>query len=166
MRGLSRRLARPGCMPGPAMAQPPGCHGRAQSIAALYPEVPPASVPFAEDAFGDQFCLSDGRVWHLAAETGELAEIAPSVEQFFSDVLSDVAGILRYEPVQATALVGGQLEAGKLISVYPPFVMEAGEAGRSFRPVDALDNRVALAAVAAQIRGLPDGATVQLKVVP
>ena len=137
-----------------------------QSIAALYPEVPPDSIPFAEDAFGDQFLLSDGRVQHLTAETGELAEIAPGIEEFFNDVLSDVAGVLGYEPVRATALVGGELAAGKLISAYPPFVMEAGEAGRSFRAVEALDNRVALAAFAAQIRGLPDGATVQIKVVP
>jgi len=137
-----------------------------RSLTALYPRVPPRSIPFAEDAFGDQFLLIDERVWHLTAETEELAEMAPSVEQFFDDVLADVAGVLGYEPNRAVRLVGGELEAGKLISVYPPFVTDAGDAGRSFRPVEALEVRVALAAFAAQIRDLPDGATVQIKVVP
>jgi hypothetical protein len=137
-----------------------------RSFTALYPEVPAGSVPFAEDAFGDQFLLSEGRVWHLTAETGELAEVAASVEEFFDGLLTDAAGVLGYEPVQAVRLVGGELEAGKLISVYPPFVMDAGDADRSFRAVDALDVRTSLAAFAAQIRELPDGATVQIKVLP
>jgi hypothetical protein len=137
-----------------------------QSFMALYPGLPAGSVPFAEDAFGDQFLLREDRVWHLTAETGEIAEVASSVEEFFDALLGDIAGVLGYEPARAVGLVGGELGVGQLISVYPPFVMDAGGDGRSFRAVDALDARAALAAFAAQIRDLPDGATVQIKVVP
>ena len=138
----------------------------AESFAALNPQLDKAWVPFAEDAFGDQFLLGGGRVWHLTAETGEVAEVAASVEEFFHDVLTDIAGVLRYEPTRAVNLVGGELKAGKLISVYPPFVLDADNGGRSFRALEALEVRASLAAFAAQIRGLPDGATVQIKVVP
>jgi hypothetical protein len=138
----------------------------AQSFQALYPQLDPECVPFAEDAFGDQFLLRGTRVWHLTAETGEVAEVASSVEGFFDEVLTDIAGVLGYEPTRAVNLVGGELVAGKLISVYPPFVLDAGDAGRSFRAVEALEVRASLAAFAAQIRELPDGATVQIKVVP
>ena len=137
-----------------------------QSFTTLYPDLPAGSVAFAEDAFGDQFLLREDRVWHLTAETGEIAEVAPSVEEFFDALLVDVAGVLGYEPIRAVGLVGGELGAGRLISAYPPFVMDAGEAGRSFRAVDALEVRAALAAFAGQIRDLPDGTTVQIKVVP
>jgi hypothetical protein len=137
-----------------------------QSFATLYPEVRPGDIPFAEDAFGDQFLLRDGQVWQLAAETGELAEIAPGIEDFFESVIADIGGVLGYEPVQAAGLAGGEVPPGKLISVYPPFVAEAGEGGRSFRAVDGLEVRTALASFAAQIRELPDGATVQIRVVP
>lgn len=136
------------------------------SILALYPDLPADGIPFAEDAFGDQFLLRAGRVWHLTGETGELAEVAPSLEDFFDGVLADLAGVLGYEPQQAAGLVGGELAAGTLISVYPPFVTDAGDAGRSFRAIDALEVRASLAAFAAQIRDLPDGATVQIRVVP
>jgi hypothetical protein len=132
---------------------------------ALYPTLSPDDIPFAEELFGDQFVLRGGRVLRLIAETGELDTTAESIESWFERVLDDVAGLLGYEPTDALARVGGQVGAGQLVSVFPPFVVDAGEQARSFRAIDALDCRGALAAFAKQIRNLPDGAPVEIKVI-
>jgi hypothetical protein len=131
----------------------------------LYPALSPDDVPFAEELFGDQFILRDGRVLRLTAETGDLEGTAESVEAWFEQLLEDVAGLLGYEPSAALARVGGKLGAGQLVSVFPPLVVDAGEQPRSFRAIDALDCRGALAAFARQIRDLPDGAPVEIKVI-
>jgi hypothetical protein len=49
--------------------------------------VRPADVPFAEDAFGDQFLLRDGQVLRLGGELGEIAPVADGLEDFFGQLL-------------------------------------------------------------------------------
>src|SRR5512147_2404586 len=117
----------------------------ADAYCALYPTVTPTDVPFAEDAFGNQFLLREGRVELLEAESGELHPVAPTLEAFFASVLSDPSSILAYEPLTAMARVGGRLEPGQLLSVYPPFVVAESANGVSLKPMDALERRLWLA---------------------
>jgi filamentous hemagglutinin len=49
---------------------------------------------------------------------------------------------------------------------YPPAMFKEGGQGSSVRPVTPGDNRGAGACVGAQCRGLPNGASVDVKVVP
>jgi len=129
----------------------------------LYDEVAADDVPFAEDALGDQFLLRDGAVLHLWAETGEVEPAAPSLEAFFAAVLAEPAQTLALEPLLAFQGAGRTLAPGQLLMAWPPFCVTASEQGVQLTPMDALERRVFLADVARQIRGLPEGAEVQLK---
>jgi hypothetical protein len=144
----------------------------------LYPELEPGDIAFAEEALGDQFILRDGRVLRLNSETGEVTATASTddtdngrddtddrsgIEQWFRALLADPATILGYEPTQALEAVGGKLDPGQLISVYPPFAISAESVAREFKPVAALTRRGWLAGLAAKMRGLPDGTEVEIK---
>jgi hypothetical protein len=140
----------------------------------LYPELQPGDIAFAEEAFGDQFILRGGLVLRLNSETGEVTGTAStddtentegksSIESWFERLLADPAGVLGYEPAQAIEAVGGRLEPGQLISVYPPFAISAESVAREFKPVAALTRRGWLAGLAAKMRDLPDGTEIEIK---
>jgi hypothetical protein len=147
-------------------------------LANLYPDLRSTDVPFAEEAFGDQFLLRDDQVWRLFGETGELepwersalastegSEAADNgIESWFRALIADPTDILGYEPSQAlSAIGGGRLEPGKLISVYPPFAISAESVKREFKPVDTLTRRGWLAGLAAKMKDLPDGAEIEIR---
>ena len=148
------------------------------ALANLYPDLRPTDLPFAEEAFGDQFLLRDDQVWRLFGETGELEPWERSalpategtdsadngIESWFRALLNDPADILGYEPLQALeAIASAQLEPGKLISVYPPFAISAESVKREFKPIDTLTRRGWLAGLAAKMKDLPDGAEIEIR---
>jgi hypothetical protein len=131
----------------------------------LFDEVQPADVPFAEDAFGDQFLLRDARVLRLNGELGEVTEVAESLPRFFDALLADAGLLLDYEPLLRFLAQGNRLDPGQLLAAYPPFVLSGEGSGRDLRPVDALERRRFLADLARQLHGLPEGSEVRLKVI-
>ena len=134
------------------------------ALHALFTEVRPSDVPFAEDAFGDQLLLRDGRVVRLSGELGEVTETADSLEGFFANLLAEPEQVLDYQPLLTFHQGGGELRPGQLLAAYPPFVLEAGASSRNVRAVDAVERRRFLADLARQLHGLADGAEVRLKV--
>jgi hypothetical protein len=130
----------------------------------LFEEVRPTDVPFAEDAFGDQFLLRDGRVLRLSGELGEITPVADGLEEFFGELLGDAGRALDYEPFLEYLAGGGELRPGQLLAAYPPFVLTADGAGRDLRAVAAVERRRFLADLARQLHGLPDGAEVRFEV--
>jgi hypothetical protein len=67
---------------------------------------------------------------------------------------------------RSESLKGHGTVAGKDRDEYPPAMFKEGGKGASVRPVTLKDNRGAGACMGAQCRGLPNGARVDLKVVP
>lgn len=132
------------------------------ALHALYEEVDPADVPFAEDGFGDQFLIREGRVVRLSGELGEIEDVAGSVEEFFARLVTDAGQMLDYEPLLRFRDGGNELLPGQLLAAHPPFVLQARGAGRELRAEDAMDRRRTLAALARRLHGLPDGAEVRL----
>jgi hypothetical protein len=130
----------------------------------LYDEVEPGDVPFAEDALGDQFLLRDGAVLHLWAETGEIEPAAPDLESWLAALLADPRHTLALEPLLAYLEAGRALAPGQLLSAYPPFCVTQSAQGVDLKAQDWLERRMFLAEIARQIRGLPEGAEVRLKV--
>ena len=134
------------------------------ALHSLYEEVLESDVPFAEDGLGDQYLLRDDEVWHLWAETGEVEQMAPSLDAFMSDVLARASEVLSLEPVLAFLDAGQALEPGQLLMAYPPFCVSQSDQGVTLTAVSTSDRREFLATIARQIHGLPDGAEVQFKV--
>jgi hypothetical protein len=129
----------------------------------LYEKVEPTDIPFAEDALGDQFLLRDGRVLHLWAETGEIEPSAESLEQFFDAVIADPQRTLALEPLLAYRAGNRKLAPGQLLMAYPPFCVTEAAEGVKLSGIDALQRRLFLVDLARQIRDLPEGAQVEIK---
>lgn len=129
----------------------------------LYPTVEPTDVPFAQDAFGDQFLLRGGQVCRLAGETGDLKSLAVDLAGFFEQASADPIEYLQLEPLERFRAEGGCLLPGQLINVYPPFVAKESAAGVSLRPIPVEDRIAFLASLARQLRDVPDGGRVRFR---
>ena len=130
----------------------------------LYPEVKPDDVPFAEDCMGDQFFLRGNEVWRLYAETGEMESLEASFKQFMQDVEDDPGEHLGLHPLLKFQREKKHLQPDQLLAAWPPFCVEEAEAGQTFSAVPAEERHKSLAELAAKIRDLPDGATLDISV--
>ena len=128
----------------------------------LFTEVKASDVPFAEEACGDQFLLRDGRVFRLAAETGEIGPVASDLPSFFATVLDNGIGTLGLEPLLGFLSEGAKLEPGQLLSVYPPFCTDAASNGVTLKAVPAGERIAFLADLARQLKDVPDGGVIDL----
>jgi hypothetical protein len=132
----------------------------------LWLTVSPDDVPFAQDALGDQFILRCGQVHRLAAETGEIESPGVDLVGFDAAVRADPVEYLNLAPLEAFRAAGGVLQPGQLLSVYPPYCVDAADALRSFRAIAAADRLGFLSSLAAQLRALPDGTAVKFDIQP
>jgi hypothetical protein len=122
----------------------------------LYDAVQLADIPFAQDSYGDQFIWRDEAVWRLFAETGELEEIAGSLDEFWDGVNRDIEGYLNIRK--------GELQPGQLLLAYPPFCVEESEQSVSFSKVPTQDAIAFHANLAQQLRDVPEGAKVKFNI--
>ena len=102
----------------------------------------------------------------MAGETGAVESLELGLVGFDSAVRADPTAYLSLAPLEAFRAEGGTLEPGQLLSVYPPYVFNESAAGVSFRAIAAADRIGFLASLAAQLRGVPDGAAVRFAIEP
>lgn len=130
-----------------------------------YPGLTADDVPFAQDCVGDQFLIRAGQVWKLSAETGDLDPVARTVADFLREADADPIEYLSLDLLNQFRADGGVLKPGQLLSVYPPFCL-AGEDDRiDLRAIPADDRLGFLADFARQIRDIPDGGRIEIKLV-
>ncbi|MCA8916928.1 MAG: SMI1/KNR4 family protein [Planctomycetes bacterium] len=127
-----------------------------------YKSLTTMDIPFAQDCVGDQFLLRDGKVVRLYAETDEVEPLELDLDTFFSLAVEDPDGFLSVEPLRQLQAQGGEIEPGELVSVFPPYVLKH-DAEYSFRAVSVADRLSFLADLARQIRELPDGQEVRIR---
>ena len=130
----------------------------------LYPDIRATDCPFAEDALGDQYLIREGAIFRLDGETGDVRPFAADLYTFDADARGDPIGYLNLAPLERFRAEGGSLAIGQSLSVYPPFCVAESAGGVSYRAVDTLSRRSSLAALAAQLRELPDGTRIDLVV--
>jgi hypothetical protein len=130
-----------------------------------YGEAAAGLIFFAEDIFGEQFAIKDGRVCRFRLETGEIEEIAPDIEQWAKLILDD-------SDLQTGSAVGrawqarsGALPRGERLSPVYPFVLGGSYDIDTLHAMDSLTLMRFNADLANQIRDLPDGTEVKLKIV-
>jgi hypothetical protein len=128
-----------------------------KSFAALYPDVRKTDIPFAQDMVGDQFLLRDGAVVRLAAETGEIEPMCDSLQKFFDGVRNDIETFLN-------AGLTHKLKPGELLYAFPPFCFNNEGEKISLSPISAWGLISAHADLARQIRDVPDGEKIKIKV--
>lgn len=119
---------------------------------------------FAEELFGQQFVLFDGKVGIFETETADLKIVALSLEEWASKILLDYNQMTGYGLAREWQRMYGPLHARHRLMAKKPFVL-GGEYSmanlvsmESFRIMKTLGN------LAHQIHALPDGARIELKV--
>lgn len=139
------------------------CWLGAEAFNKLYSKVTDEDIPFAQDAFGDQYLIRGGLVWRLLSETGDVEPLGCDLNGFMAAVAQDPVGFLALAPLLAFEAEGAQLKPGELLNVFPPFCMSSESEERNYRSVAAEDRLAFLADLANQIANVPDGQAVTFK---
>ena len=121
----------------------------------FYPELTADDVPFAQDAFGDQFLLRDGFVIRLSAEDAEIIELGLRFDAFIAAACEDPVEFLALGLLEEFRRDGGELEPGMLLGVAPPACSEEALHGVSLTKLPARDRFIYLVNLAHMIRQLP-----------
>lgn len=139
------------------------CEGAA-AFHRLYPAVRPDDIPFAEDCMGDQFLLREGGLLKLAAETGDVEELGMALGGFFDAVATDPIEVLALQPLLQFQMDGGSVEPGQLLAAYPPFCTKEAANGVSLAAIATEERRHLLAVFAAQLREVPEGGEIIIRI--
>ena len=134
------------------------------ALSSLYSSVEDGDIPFAQDVCGDQFLIRVGSVIRLSAETGDMAPLGMSWQEFLEAATAHPLEFLLLQPLIQYTSEGGKVEPGQLLSVLPPFCTADSAEGVSLKPIPALERIRFLADFAAQIRSVPEGANVRIVV--
>jgi hypothetical protein len=120
---------------------------------------------FAEDVFGGQFCLFDGAIMSFDPETGEKQFLSANVEGWAEQMLADFEVMSGFSLAHAWQSQHGALPPGQRLVPKTPFVLGGEVSLANLFSLDAEQAMRSRGHVAMQIRGLPDGTTVNLEVV-
>lgn len=123
-----------------------------------YQSLTPSDVPFAQDGFGDQFILREGKVGKLLCETGDFEATDLSFQDWLAQVHAHPTETLNIN-------LDLQLTPGKLFHAFPPFCM-AESSQASFREISLDEVLDFHAYLASQIRGLQDGQQIEIRLEP
>jgi hypothetical protein len=121
---------------------------------------------FAEDVFGDQFCLSKSQegVLRFYAETAEIVFAANSIEKWAELILSDYKLETGWPLAHEWQELNGRLEFGHRLQPKIPFVYGGEYKLDNLWSGDAVKGMLFKAEIALKITHLPDGTRIQLKI--
>lgn len=121
---------------------------------------------FAEDLFGVQFALGPGGIHQFDPETGEANFFAQGLEAWADLLLSDYNLHTGYSLGHDWQTVNGALKAGQRLLPKLPFVAGGSYSVDNLYTFEAVRGMKYRAALAVQIRDLPDGTPIRFTAVP
>ncbi|QSE98990.1 SMI1/KNR4 family protein [Fulvivirga lutea] len=120
-------------------------------------------IPFAQDAFGDQFIWRNGHIHRLSAEFGELEDLELDFSSFLEKETENPVDFLMLESFNQLYDSDIRLSPGQLMNVYPPFMFDTND-NRSFKPVPAKEQIDFLKSIYLQTKDLPDGQQMKINI--
>lgn len=132
-------------------------HGSSK-LADLFECVKPDDIPFAQDCFGDQYLIRENEIIRLLSETADLEFLEVDFNGFIKRAMENPADYLNIGNLDAL-----NIQPGLLLSVVPPFCFKS-ESERSFKLTDAEERIRFLSDLSKQIKDLPDGTGIQMKI--
>jgi hypothetical protein len=130
-----------------------------------YVDMAEGCVFFAEDVFGNQFCLRGGHVFTFDPETGGLELVADGMDAWARRILDDYDLWTGHRLARDWQELHGSIPIGSRLIPITPFVMGGDYAVSNLHAVEAVQGMKYRASIAIQIRDLPDGTAVNLKVI-
>jgi hypothetical protein len=122
------------------------------------------AVFFAEDVFGVQFCLRDEGVATFDPETGAFEAIATSLVAWALAILDDPGLWTGHRIAHAWQLANGSIPTGSRLAPVTPFVLGGEFSVDNMKVTEAVKGMRYRASIAVQLRDLPDGTPVTLRV--
>ena len=121
---------------------------------------------FAEDIFGDQFCLSKNQsaIYRFDAERGETEKMAGSIHQWASIILSDYEFETGWPLAKSWQEKNGALQLGARLQPKIPFVYGGEYSIDNLWAGDAVKGMLFKGEIALKIRNLPPGTQIGLEV--
>jgi hypothetical protein len=119
---------------------------------------------FAEDIFGNQFCLNGNNIGMFNAETGDIEEISGTVEEFCERILEDYNSMTGYRFAHEWQELHGRLPLRQRLLPKKPFVTGGAYDLSNMIAIDSVRLMKNLGNLAHQIHDLPDGSYIQFKI--
>ncbi len=130
-----------------------------------YDDLARNAIFFAEDVFGGQFCIKDDGIYTFDPETGSFDYLAPDINEWCKKILEDYEVLTGYPLTNAWQKIHGPIPPGHRLVPKMPFVV-----GGEYEPDNLYleKSTVAMkarASIALQIKDIPDGSNIQLKLI-
>lgn len=131
---------------------------------AAYGDAAADGLFFAEDIFGEQFCLRSSSIWRFNPETGDSEELAATLEEWAARLLQDYDGETGYPLAHAWQERHGPLPLDRRLLPKIPFVAGGKYALENLYAAEAVEGMKFRAELARQIRNLPDGTPIRFEI--
>jgi hypothetical protein len=119
---------------------------------------------FAEDTFGGQFCFKEGQIHTFDPETGQTQTFASSLGEWAGKILDDYNLHTGYPLAHEWQRRHKLLKEGERLLPKTLFVFQGSYTVENLYALDCVEGMKFRASIALQLRDLPDGAKVKLKV--
>jgi hypothetical protein len=131
----------------------------------LYGDLTDGFLFFAQDVFGDQFALREGRVYRFHAETGEAVELANDLHRWAARLLTHYRFETAYPLAHAWQQQYGRLRSGERLIPRVLFMLGGDYSVENLVARDAALGMQIRGPIAALTRHVPDGARIRLRIV-
>lgn len=121
-------------------------------------------VFFAEDVFGNQFAFDGKRVVYFDVENGRATPFANSFSEWLLMILEDPVDTLQLMPYKNWLRKGEQLEPSEHLCPTYPFIVKADPPLHELYRVNSIEDMRYKGHFAVQIKDVPDGAQIKIRV--
>jgi len=121
---------------------------------------------FAEDVFGGQFCFKQDKIHLFEPETGETQFFANELGEWAGKIVDNYCLYTGFPLAHEWQKQHGALRPGKRLLPKTPFVLQGAYTVENLYAADCVEGMRFRGDIALQLRGLPDGSKVRLKVTP
>jgi hypothetical protein len=128
-----------------------------------YQDLAEGCLFFAEDIFGNQFCIRDGQIGSFDAETGVVDHLTGTLEEWAGLILKDYDLHTAYRVAHHWQKEHGPVSIGKRLMLKRPLVLGGDYSLTNLFAVEAVEGMRLRGNIAKQIDGLPEGTHVDFR---
>ena len=130
-----------------------------------YQGIADARLFFAEEGFGNQFCIFRDQIWFFDAETGDMDFSADNLDAWAKKILTNYNIQTGYPLVHEWQKRNGPLQAGHRLMPKMPFVLGGKYELENLYSLKAISAMRTRGNLANQIKSLPDGTKIKIRVI-
>jgi hypothetical protein len=138
---------------------------RSDGWRASYRELADGLMFFAEDVFGNQFALEDGRIVRFHAETGDREFMADSFEEWLNTLMADPDEELSLWLLRDWRAPGNAVRSDQHLCPKLPFITGGAFEPSNLYTLDRAESMTFKGDFAWQLRNVPTGGKVRIKTV-